>query len=200
MRKTMVILSCLCLALSTSTAFADVSGSSTDTGSWTSTGVYTSTITLSDPGGETMVTDVTVGVNIDHTWSSDVQMSLSDGTTTVLFNTGQGDSSNFGSSTVGTYFWNDAGSPLDDSGDNNFIIPSVAPPGFNTDASLNAGPWATSDATWTLTISDTVGGDGGFINGWSLDLVTAPAGIPEPTSFAVLGLVGIAAMTRRRKN
>ena len=66
---------------------------------------------------------------------------------------------------------------------------------FNAnDYTVFAGDSITGD--WQLSISDNAAGDVGSISSWSFLATTST--VPEPASFAILGL-GVAAMIRRRK-
>ena len=47
---------------------------------------------------------------------------------------------------------------------------------------------------WTLTVTDTIGGDGGFLRAWGFGV----RNVPTPGAFALLGLGGLAAARRRR--
>lgn len=203
MKKFTVFVACLGMASFASTALGDVSGESLVPGSWTGTDtgvVYSSSITLADPGGNTTITDVTVGVVIDHTQAVDITMILDDGTNSVIFIAQQGGGSDYASQGLfatpaqGIYDFNDAGIPFPAG----FPIPGGT--AIATDSPL-IGAFGSSDATWTLTILDDATGDGGVIGfgpgliAWDLTLTT----VPEPTSFVLLGLAGGMALVLRRK-
>ena len=187
--KLTVLVACLSVVCFTTAALGSVFGSNGTTGSWTSTGSYSSSITLMEKFGLTTITDITVGVDIDHTLTSDVSMTLSSAAGgSVVFSANQGSGASYGSSIVGTYDWNDAGIQFP----NGNPVPNKFPIG--TSNPLN-GAFPTSDTTWTLTIVDTTDGNGGFIGGWELTLTT----VPEPTTSVLIGIAGAMAFGLRRK-
>jgi len=62
--------------------------------------------------------------------------------------------------------------------------------------SYNAISWtggALAAGNYTISMSDTVGGDGAVINGWSIGYT-----VPAPGALALLGLGGLAVARRRR--
>jgi subtilisin-like proprotein convertase family protein/MFS family permease len=138
--------------------------------------VVTSTITVSGAGD--VLSDVDVKTFLQHSYSSDVDMTLASpaGTVVTLTTDNGGAFDNVFDGTV----W-------DDSADPGGQVPYVSNDGLVTDhAYVNgttASPLAPEEALaafngedpngdWTLTISDDSFEDGGTLNKWSLDLAT----------------------------
>ncbi len=92
---------------------------------------------------------------------------------------------NGGLANVGVYTFTGAGSST-------WIAPHSLPGNYNA-ATWTSGPIAAGD--WTLTVNDSVGGDGGAVGNLS---VTYTA-VPEPASSALLlSAVSLLAWRRRR--
>jgi len=53
--------------------------------------------------------------------------------------------------------------------------------------------------TWTLTITDTAGGDTGSLTEATLNVVSAGGAVPEPATIGALGLSGLGFLVRRRR-
>jgi hypothetical protein len=148
-----------------------------------------------------------------HTWVGDLVVTISNGTTTadLMRRTGNPDPSSggFGDSDDlgGDYTFADGEANLWTWVDGNTgVIPSgrweastTGPVGVGTPVDLSAlfGGQSTL-GTWTLAISDNAGGDIGDIQGWGISF-TSSAAIPEPGSLALLGVMGVACIIRRRR-
>lgn len=166
-----------------------------------------STITI---GANEIITDVDVTLRgADHTWVGDMNVSLTSpgGTTAdIMVRTGRtggvgsGDSSDLG----GDYTFSDGGA--------DWWAAAAAAGGADVIASGTYGATTVDGAlvslaaafagestagTWTLTISDNAAGDLGDIDGWGLSITSAV--IPEPGSLALLGIMGVACVVRRRR-
>lgn len=142
---------------------------------------------------------------LSHTWMGDLQVVLSNGTTSVNVFVRPGH--------TGTGFGN-SGDFL--GGDYMFVDPGLAPTlpaagnaapgtysqsfGFWTNGnhgifnSPMSGLTSAGGATWTVRIYDWAGGDSGSFTGWTLDVNYVPA----PGAAAMLGLAGLAGIRRRR--
>jgi len=52
---------------------------------------------------------------------------------------------------------------------------------------------------WTLTVTDTAGGDTGSFTSATLHVVTSGGAVPEPATISAIGLAGVGLMARRRR-
>jgi hypothetical protein len=161
---------------------------------------FTSTIVVPN---NFQIADVTVTIDLNHTWIGDLIATLDNGSTTVaLFDrvgrvggTGTGDSSNF---INGGYSFNDgfAGDLWNTAtlGTSTFNIPigNYFPSGFeNGPSPLSAFDGQPSAGNWTLTIVDNFSADTGAVASWTLDLQP----VPIPFEFeSTLGLVALGGM------
>lgn len=160
-------------------------------------------------GANEIISDVEVTLfGASHTWIGDLNVTISNGSTTADLlirtgrtgGTGSGDSSNIGAdytfSDDGGDFWAAAaGAGGDDviaGGDYFATTTDGAPVSL---ASLFAGQ--STAGTWTLTISDNAGGDTGAINGWGITLTSTA--IPEPGMIGLLSVAGLGLVARRRR-
>lgn len=119
---------------------------------------YTSVINNQD---DLPLDDINVTINIDHTWDSDLTISLqSPSGTTVILSDGNGGSANNYTDTV---FDDDAATPIT-SGSAPFtgeFQPEGSLADFNGESTLG---------DWTLIVYDGAGGDGGTINLFEIEL------------------------------
>jgi subtilisin-like proprotein convertase family protein len=106
-----------------------------------------------------LIDDVNVHVELTHTFIGDLDISIAapDGTSVILHN-GSGGSSD------------DINTTYDDETGTNTTSPSSPLSALDNGSPLG---------DWTLTISDTAGGDEGVLNYWGLDIAVAGAGIPD---------------------
>lgn len=203
---------------STATAFAYGPGAGFTIPDNTPAGAF-STINVATAGTIVSIDSVTVTFGTAaHTWAGDLVAtfsSVSTGKSVHLFSrvgsttaTGAGDSSNL----LGTYTFAAAGASFATeagNGDTNYVMApgtyarsthafgAGAGSFFDADDySIFVGDSITDD--WKLTISDNAGADTGAITGWSFEATTST--VPEPASFAVLGLGALALIRRRRNN
>jgi subtilisin-like proprotein convertase family protein len=125
-------------------------------------GTPTITSTLNIPVGAS-ITDLNVILNISHTWISDLTVTLTSptGTVVTLFTGICTDSDN----AVATF--DDSGVAII-CGANPAISGTVTP-----NSSLAAFNGQNSTGVWTLTISDAFNHDGGALNSWSLNMCTS---------------------------
>lgn len=149
-------------------------------------------------------------LNRGHTYVGDLVVRLQGpgGTVTVFDRPGVpatafGDSSNL----AGVYRWEDGGldfSAAAGSVNNNQIVangtynPQDANDNFLSFNSVFAG--TQTAGSWTLTFYDLASGDVGGIAGWTLNIISSPIPVPEPSMFP-LSLAGVAVGRRlaRRK-
>ena len=162
------------------------------------TGPAVATSTINVSGAGTNLRDVDVLTNLTHTFAADIDMTVTSPAGTVVTLTtdnGAGNDNVFD----GTR-WDDRANPAGQ-------VPYVTNQGLATDhpyvnltpvpemapeEPLAAFNGENPNGTWTLTISDDLAGDGGTLNGWSLDLstvvgalATAEAPATEGTDVAI---------------
>ena len=168
-----------------------------------------SSINVSGTTGTIVGVEVTINA-MEHTWLGDLTATLSNGTTSVtLFErVGRTGGAGFGDNvdTSGDFTFSDDGtdSLWTESANSGGALNGT---GFDFSTSgAEDAPTSLSDffgqsknGDWTLTINDGAGGDSGQYAGWTLNLVSSGAEIPEPTTFGLLvGIAGLAAARRRR--
>ena len=158
--------------------------------------------------GEGTILDITIELlDLSHDWIGglDVTLTAPDLSTIDLFiltgGGGGGDSTNVG----GDYLFADGGADwwaaAAAGGNLDTIAPGTyeATTGGGTIESFVASYAGGSAAgTWTLTMTDTLGGPGGSISGWTMTITTLAA-IPEPASICLIGLAGVGLVIRRRR-
>ncbi len=178
-----------------SAAMAD-SASNNTPGGWASTGSYSSAIVL---GAVSSIDSIVV--NFAHTYSSDldIQITATNGATFDLWNN-NGWFNNFGTSSTNdlavclpvNYWFGATGIP-----NSTYFSGSPNPiPGGQANQ-IAANTWtlgALAAGTYTITMSDTVGGDGANILGWTINYTAVPA----PGAMALLGVAGLVGYRRRR--
>jgi hypothetical protein len=141
--------------------------------------------TITDPGTITSF-DSIVLKEIFHTWASDLTIELSNGSVTAILIDGDGGSADFN---FLDYEFADGGTALPTTG----IIPDTAVYGTaNPLADFVGQPLA---GTWTLTVTDSFSGDFGLFAGFDLNITAV---VPEPTTLAALGGLGLVALRRRK--
>ena len=197
----------------TSNSLADYSDSSGDGGILDDSTPFASSIVV---GVNELISDVEVSINMEHSWIGDVTATLThveSGFSIILIPSAMSDSTNLGSDAGGNvlspalYTWGDTGletigTAVDPLGGNDELAPGTYLASDGT--AMGAGSFAAAfggDSTfgsWTLNLSDDSGGDPGSIDGWSISF-TSTAAIPEPGSIALLGLIGVACVIRRRR-
>ena len=160
------------LALGAVAAFVAASASAQTTTTYNSTGptpildvaTVTSTIVVpaSDFSAQDGVRDINVAINITHTWDSDLTVTLlgPDGTEVGLWSNVGGSADNFNVT-------------IDDEAAQNInaTTGTFRPKTYPSEALCEYDD-KTPSGTWTLKIDDTVGGDSGMLNSWSITMVT----------------------------
>ena len=178
-----------------SSAMAD-SVSNNTPGGWASTGSYSTVIVLP------AVTSIdSIVVNFAHTVSSDLDISITGpgGASFDLWNN-NGFFNNFGTSASNdlavnlpaAYWWGQTGIP-----NSTYFSGSPDPIPSGQANQIAANTWtggALPAGNYTITMSDTVGGDGANILGWTINYTA----VPTPGAMALLGLAGMVGRRRRR--
>ncbi len=121
----------------------------------------TSTSSTIVTGGPTSVADVTVTLNITHTWDGDLRIALTSpsGRSVLLVNRRGSGGENF-TSTV-----------LDDTAETRIASGTAPFTGtFLPEEPLSAFAGEDANGTWTLEVSDMMGSDVGSLDGWTLTL------------------------------
>jgi uncharacterized repeat protein (TIGR01451 family) len=164
----------------------------------TGTPVVTSTIVVAGAGS---IADVNVTTFIQHTFSSDLDVTLtSPAGTVVTLTTDNG--STFDDVFNGTV-WNDDADPgtqVPYTADNNLVIEhtyanlTLASP-LVPEEPLAAFTGEDPNGTWTLTISDDSNLDGGSLNSWSLDIQTFSCAVAASADLSITKTDGVASVT-----
>lgn len=147
----------------------------------------TSTISVADSFS---IADVNLSLNeLEHSFWSDLDISLTHGGVTVFLSKDQGGSAN----ATGDYIFDDAGATLLGS-------PSAAPGIYKPLDLLTAFNGLDSSGLWTLKIYDDAAWDVGELCDWTLQL-TPTSEVPEPATWAMMiagfGMVGYQLRRRR---
>jgi len=159
--------------------------------------VVTSTLVVS--GAPTSILDVNLTTFITHSFAADLDVTITSpaGTTVTLTTDNGAGNDNVFNGTV----WDDAANPGGQ-------VPYTTNDGVVTDhAYVNltlASPLVPEEAlaafigedpngTWTITISDDLAGDGGSLDGWSLDLVTFTCSSADLSITKTDGVTSVAA-------
>ncbi len=166
--------------------------------STTGTPVVTSTIVVAGAGS---ILDLNVTTFIQHTFSSDLDVTLtSPAGTVVTLTTDNG--STFDDVFNGTV-WNDDADPdtqVPYTADNNLVIEhtyanlTLASP-LVPEEPLAAFTGEDPNGTWTLTISDDSNLDGGSLNSWSLDIQTFSCAVAASADLSITKTDGVASVT-----
>jgi uncharacterized repeat protein (TIGR01451 family) len=164
----------------------------------TGTPVVTSTIVVAGAG---RILDVNATTFIQHTFSSDLDVTLtSPAGTVVTLTTDNG--STFDDVFNGTVWDDDAdpGTQVPYTADNNLVIEhtysnlTLASP-LVPEEPLAAFTGEDPNGTWTLTVSDDTNLDGGSINSWSLDIQTFTCGVALSADLSITKTDGVASAT-----
>ena len=176
-------------------------------------------VTLNVPSdGNDTITDVNVGLLIQHTWQGDLVVSLTSpggSTVSLLHRAGDSTSTGFGFSadnfgnpaTGGLFVLDDEAAAAYDSAAPNGVGATADPGVANVTGSwipfgqngagfagLSAFDGESKAGDWTLSISDRAGGDTGSLIGFQLEITA----IPAPASMGLLAVAGLAGVRRRR--
>ncbi|GEM_PF-844581 len=121
------------------------------------------------------VEKISVTVNIDHTWDSDLKVSLKspEGTSVVLANKRGNDGDGFR-----TTFTDDADTPIGQ-GQSPFAGQ------FQPEENLNNFKHQAARGIWTLIVEDTANQDGGMLNEWSIELDARQEAPTDESKFFV---------------
>ena len=145
--------------------------------------------TIAAAGGGSTITRIVLTSRITHTFASDLDITVQSpsGTVVTLTTDNGGSNDNVYNGTI----WDDRGGTLNPPGPatDNVYVNLVPETPLVAEEALAAFNGENPNGTWTLTVSDDLGGDGGSIDGWTLDITTgscAGAGGPcacTPTVF-----------------
>jgi subtilisin-like proprotein convertase family protein len=140
-------------------------------------GTIMDTIVVS--GAPTLLWDVDCMLNIPHTWSSDLDVTVTSPAGTVVTITT--DNAVLGTGAVDVY----AGTLFDDTSVNPIndylYVSGVTVPTVTCEEPLLHFRGEDPNGTWTISVTDDLGGDTGTLVSWGLDLTTIGA-IPAPTT------------------
>ena len=140
-------------------------------------GTITDTIVVS--GAPTVLWDVDFLLNVTHTWSSDLDITLTSPAGTVITITT--DNAILGTGAVDVF----AGTTFDDTSVNPIndyaYVSGVAVPSLTCEEPLNHLRGENPNGTWTLTVTDDAAGDTGTLVSWGMDLTTIGT-LPAPST------------------
>jgi subtilisin-like proprotein convertase family protein len=148
--------------------------------------VITSTVTVS--GLDSYLWDLDLNTNIPHTFSGDLDITLTSPAGTVVTITSDNGNS-FDNIFNGT-LWDSSANPAgqvpytSNAGlvtDHTYVNLTVATP-LTSEESLAAFNGENPNGIWTLSVSDDTNGDGGSLDGWSLDITTVPSAVNSVAS------------------
>ena len=163
----------------------------------TGPGVVTSTIIVS--GASPYLLDLNLTTQIQHTFAADLDVTLTSPAGTVVTLTSDNGAGN--DDVFNGTLWDDNANPAGqvpyttNNGlvtDNAYVNLTLASPLVPEEA-MGAFIGEDPNGTWTLTISDDLAGDGGNLNGWSLDVTTLPnapitATVPTQTQATAVAI------------
>ncbi len=172
---------------------------STPTAIPTGPAVITSTVVVTGVGATLTALDVTTALT--HTFSADLDITLtSPAGTVVTFTTdnGAGNDNTFNGTN-----WDDNANPagqvpyVTNNGivtDNAYVNLTTATP-LSSEEALSAFVGQDPNGTWTITVSDDLAGDGGSLDSWSLDVTTgsstsAPIFVYNPAAAGTVAFTG----------
>ena len=143
------------------------------------TGPATITSTITVSGVDPYLLDVDMTTLLQHTFNDDLDVTLtSPAGTVIIITTDNGDGNN--NVFDGTLWDDDAPTPLSEAVFFNLVTATPLVPEGAMGAFIGEDP----NGVWTLTITDDLAGDGGILNGWSLDITTtSPTPIPNSATF-----------------
>ncbi len=176
-------------------------------GSLGSMGSGSTSVPGGEPGGD-FISDISLDMNLNHTWVGDLTIKLEGpgGLVTLMSRPGFAEPADdgsgccgFGSDVFSTQTFSDAASAsAEDFGGNDPVPPgSMWNPhgGVLGDTSLMDTFGGTNAVgNWTLYVGDGALQDTGDVSEWALNLTT----VPEPTTLAMLAIGGLALARRRR--
>jgi uncharacterized repeat protein (TIGR01451 family) len=152
--------------------------------------VAVSSSTLAVSGGGAYLWDVNVTTNITHTFSADMDITLTSPAGTVVTLTTDNGAGN--DNTYNGTVWDDDANPAGQvpyttnaglATDHPYVNLTTATP-LVAEENLAAFAGENPNGTWTLTVSDDLAGDTGSIASWSLEITTFPAAPTTATTTA----------------
>ncbi len=145
--------------------------------------------TIQVAGAQPYLRDLDLLTNISHTFSDDLDVTLTSpaGTVaTITTDNGGGNDNVFGNGVMGTRWDDDAGTPVTDSTPvNGAPSPQLVP-----EEAMAAFIGENPNGTWTLTVNDDAVPDNGNLNSWSLELATIEGTPTEATTVSPVGTTG----------